>query len=253
MPEPKGWESAFEVDMNSVVPNSWNPNHMPNGTFSELVGEIEKEGFDQPIIVIPHPTETGKWLIVDGEHRYKAKKVLGDAKIAVVVKKDWDEVKAKLETVRRNVLRGDLDSAKFSSLVNSIALQHNVFMESMPKLMGFADDAAFNAYYKKEKEKVDDRVTAMVQETKKEVQLVDNVSFLLQEIFTQSGDTVQQSFMSFFHQNRLQLLLQMGPELSAEVARLDKTLRRNQKDINDVLVGVLKKINDDNAEKSVAK
>lgn len=234
-PKPGNWSGAREVSIEDVVLNSWNPNQMSDATFSELVSEIEKEGFDVPVIVIPHPQEQGKWMVVDGEHRFKAMKVLGHKLIPIVVKPEWDQLKAKIETVRRNVLKGDLDRAKFTSLVKSISDDYKVDVGQIPRMMGFGDEAEFNRYFLKEKKRQESQTQEILEDTKKEVQIVDNVSFLLSEIFSQHGETLSQSFLFFMHKDRMHLMIQMSNDTYKRVDRLAKALKRNETDINEAL------------------
>jgi ParB family chromosome partitioning protein len=56
----------------------------PRKTFSQryidqLAEDIEKEGQLKPIIVRPHPEKPNVYQIVDGEHRVRAFRKLGEA------------------------------------------------------------------------------------------------------------------------------------------------------------------------------
>lgn len=63
--------------------------------FEELVTAIRDRGQDTPILVRPHPTTTGRYMVVFGHRRLRAAKALG-RKVRVVVKdlKDSDHLVA---------------------------------------------------------------------------------------------------------------------------------------------------------------
>lgn len=74
--------------------------------FNELVSAIRDRGQDTPILVRPHPTATGRYMVVFGHRRLRAAKAL-DRKVRAVVKdlKDSDHVVAQGQenTARANL------------------------------------------------------------------------------------------------------------------------------------------------------
>ena len=78
----------FDVPIDLCDPTESNPNSMDQETFNTLTEEIEgKEentpGFIEPIHVVP--LENGRYQIVGGEHRWRAKRSLGHKRIPAIV------------------------------------------------------------------------------------------------------------------------------------------------------------------------
>jgi len=90
------------VDIDSVQPNKYNPNSMPEHLYEFLKRSMEDIGFIQPIII------TKDNIIIDGEHRWKALKELGETKIEVKVL-DLTEDEAKRGTINLNLVKGTMD------------------------------------------------------------------------------------------------------------------------------------------------
>ncbi len=91
------------MDIDLLKPNDWNPNRQDEHDFELLCKSMEEDGFTQPIII-----HSGTNIIVDGEHRWRAAKVLGFKEIPVV-KVDMPIEQMKLSTIRHNRARGHHD------------------------------------------------------------------------------------------------------------------------------------------------
>jgi hypothetical protein len=237
-------EDVKLIPLENLEPNSWNPQVMSDGKFNELVEEIREDGFDEPIHVVEHPdpdkSKDDIYLIVNGEHRWQAARVLGIAQIPCVIKDAWkDEKTQQIKTVRRNLLHGDLDRTRFTKLVhhlNDIGLP----MKEIPALLGFESEEAFREKFiaeereRQEKEQKSASKNAREQE-KNESAVVENLSFMLNEIFSEYGDTVPQGFIFFCHKNKFHLMVQMDEKLEGQIEAAVRYLRSSQKNINPFL------------------
>jgi len=128
-------EQKYEIlDIGLLVGNTWNPNEVKETNMEALKNEMAKTGsnVDQPVIVRKHPTEDGKYEIVDGYHRYSTLKELGIFEIHAIVK-DYDDKEAKLKTISMNKLRGDFDSVRLAELIVDLKTNHNVTDEEIQK------------------------------------------------------------------------------------------------------------------------
>jgi ParB/RepB/Spo0J family partition protein len=147
MPSVLQGKDIVQVPVEKLEPNDWNPNKMTEGGFNELVDEIRDDDFDDPLKVVPHPdpakADDGYFRIIDGEHRWHAAKVLGLPTLPCVVKDQWeDEHTQQLKTVRRNLLRGELDRTRFTKLVHRMN-ERGIPLKDMPRLFGFQSEQAF--------------------------------------------------------------------------------------------------------------
>ena len=67
------------VPVDSIHPNSYNPNHQTDEQFALLLESMRSDGFTQPIVV-----QEATKVIVDGEHRWRAAQALGLSMVPVV-------------------------------------------------------------------------------------------------------------------------------------------------------------------------
>lgn len=115
-PPPAAEPDFRVVDVSDVSPNDYNPNDMEAEYFEALVKAVEAEGMNQPVLVREDPANPGKYLIVDGENRYRAVKFLGKTRVPVIVV-PLDESMAKVRTLSFNQLRGNNIPIKLARLL----------------------------------------------------------------------------------------------------------------------------------------
>lgn len=235
---PKDAQEVMEIvnlPIEKVFPSGWNPNEQDEETFNELTADIKKDGFDEPIIVVEDDAALGTYKIISGEHRWRAMKVLGKTQIPAVVKKGWDEVAQKLKTVRRNLLRGRLNPTKFTKLINDIKRVYDVDHAKIASEMGFRDEKEYWRNYRQERVNRDEAAQGILTETRKELTMIDNLSVVLNEVFSQYGDTVPQSYIFFMHKKKMHLLVGMDGSLCSAVELLTGHMKETGKDANSVL------------------
>ena len=112
------------IPIEKVEPNDYNPNSVASIEMQLLYKSIEHDGYTQPIVTIYDP-EKGKYIIVDGFHRYYVCKMNSDIREKnhgmlpiVVIDKDINERMA--STVRHNRARGEHSVDGMGSLVFSM-------------------------------------------------------------------------------------------------------------------------------------
>ena len=112
------------IPIEKVEPNDYNPNSVASIEMQLLYKSIEHDGYTQPIVTIYDP-EKGKYIIVDGFHRYYVCKMNSDIMEKnhgmlpiVVIDKDINERMA--STVRHNRARGEHSVDGMGSLVFSM-------------------------------------------------------------------------------------------------------------------------------------
>ncbi|MGB5215076.1 MAG: ParB/RepB/Spo0J family partition protein, partial [Anderseniella sp.] len=190
-----------ELDIESIESNAWNPNKMGEDAFNRLVKEIEDVGFLDPVQVVE--LDTGKFRLLGGEHRLEAMRTLGRASVPAVVLKGekWkDEDLQKMVTVRLNVLKGNLDPGRMALLYDEMAAKYGD--DALQDLFAYTDKGAFDkmlagiqrglksAGLPKQAQKKFNAAT-------KEIKSVEDLSMILNDMFSKYGDTVEQDFMVF--------------------------------------------------------
>lgn len=95
--------SVEYVGIDSVKPNTYNPNRQNAETLELLKRSIAEDGFTQPIIVHRDSKQ-----IVDGEHRWRAAREMKMTQVPVVFVDMTDE-QMRIATLRHNRARGSED------------------------------------------------------------------------------------------------------------------------------------------------
>jgi len=104
------------IDINLIYPNLYNPNVMDKKTFGLIKRSIIKDGLIGSIIV---REDNGKFIIIDGEHRWKAAKELGYTEIPIIIL-DKNLPESMISTINLNKLRGEFDTLKLAGVIAEI-------------------------------------------------------------------------------------------------------------------------------------
>lgn len=108
------------LDIEQIKPNRWNPNRQSDGEFELLLRSMEDDGFTQPIILIPDPDGTTQYVVVDGEHRWRAAQALGFTKVPGIITNMTLE-QAMISTVRHNRARGQHAVENEAAILSDLA------------------------------------------------------------------------------------------------------------------------------------
>lgn len=109
------------VPIENVIANDYNPNSVARNEMKLLYTSIDHDGYTQPVVTVQDP-ETGKYVIVDGFHRYTTMKLYADLQektggllpIVVIDKPINDRMAS---TVRHNRARGKHSITGMASMV----------------------------------------------------------------------------------------------------------------------------------------
>jgi len=139
----KSWNKAILIPIEQLELCDWNANVLPDKEFAELCKEIKEGGFDEPCQVVPSEKKSGKYLILGGEHRFKAAIANNFKEIPCVVKEhlsDSDDKDKILWSVKRNNIRGKLDEKKYAKLEKRLKSSWNVDVEQARRDMLLKDE-----------------------------------------------------------------------------------------------------------------
>ena len=208
----------LDLPLGQLQPNDSNPNKMKDREFDLLCDNIEKTGLTDPILVRPldytrvhdlamaikDPGELvdalvsadTKFRIVGGHHRYNAATFLGFQRVpcTVIMDPEFDQEQETFQLVRMNMIKGHLDPAKFFEIVNSMndAYTDEVLQEAF----GFADEAQWRQIVDQAAQTLPDAKTKKkFKEAAEEVKTIDELSKLLNSMFTKYGDTLPYGYM----------------------------------------------------------
>jgi ParB/RepB/Spo0J family partition protein len=206
-----------------VLCNDYNPNEMSPGVFTQLVEDLKKEGeLDQPVVVVPVSDIPGKkYVVVDGEHRYRASLVAGFTEIPLSVKK-YSQHEAKVATVRRNILRGDLNALKFTKMVVGLADASSFTVKEIQQQMAMSDKDFMRTFKGKlaDSAKKAKEIIESADEGEATTAIVNNLSSTVRELMQESADTVAHGFLVFAFKGKVHMMVSMDTKLNKVITTL---------------------------------
>lgn len=232
-----------DIPVELVVKNSWNPNAMPAAAFDRLVQEIKDVGFLDPVQVVP--MEDGTYRLLGGEHRVEAVKSLGWTTVPAIVLSEskWqDEELQKLVTVRLNVLKGKLDPSRMAALYDEMAEKHGE--EALKELFAYTDSGAWKKMISSigkglKQSGMPDSVVAKFMDQAKEKSALEDLGKILNMLFSEFGDTVQQNFMVFTYGGSQHLYVAVDSSMWKTLSRVTRFCREYGVEINEFMRPVL--------------
>lgn len=229
---------VFDVPLAQLTGHNSNPNEQDEATFDQLVEGIRKDGFDEPVIVVPNEAAPGTYIIVSGHHRRKAADVIGLKSVPCIIKKGWSEDKAKIELVRRNMLRGNLNPERFTALW--VELKQKGYDDSILKAqMGFTREDAFKKVYKAIGKNLTPAQKKKLDEAKESITSVDGLSSVLNNIFKDHGSDLQHGFVVFSFAGKQHHYVECDSQLHKMMLKLEEDVRSKGGKLEDVFKSML--------------
>lgn len=188
----------ISVSMELIYPNDYNPNEMSDAEFNMLVENLEDVDNLDPVLVTYDGK--GKFVLIDGEHRYEAER-LRDTESLLCVYAHPDrvpEIQRKFQTLRMNKIRGRINQKKFNALVKELMESGEYTFDQLAHEMGFVDEDEFMSMVETTRESLPteemkkDFDKAVVSE---EIKTIDDLSLILNKLFTKYSDTLPYHFM----------------------------------------------------------
>jgi len=216
-----------------------NSNKQSKHAFKELRESIKANGFDESLIVVPR--DEGGYTIISGNHRFRAGSAEGMEEFPCIIRDDWDDVKAEIESVRRNYVRGQLDKEAFTAQVDRLSKENSIDFEDIYLQMGFEDADKFSQFYEKERE-LGETMAKKVMETSTSaaaVKMIDDIGNIVSTILAEHGHTVPHSFLIFPAGKKTHLYVAANPSLKATIQAIAEQAVAQRLDINVALAGLL--------------
>lgn len=238
---PKVWPVVM-IHKDNLHLDPTNTQKQSRKTFKELRANVREQGFDENLIVIPHPELPNDYIIKSGNHRFQAGCAEGMVEFPCVVRHDWDAVTAHLQSVRRNYARGALDKDAFTALIDQLQTEHQINVDEIQEGMGFGGDVdAFAELYSMEA--VEKAEAEQVERTRTDaaakVKLVDDLGLIISYILENHGESAPWSYLIFPSANKTHMFVQANNSLKKVMNQIAAVCVERQLDINVVLTGLL--------------
>lgn len=254
----------LELPAELLVKNEDNPNKMSAREFDLLVDNMEKTGLTDPILVRPldlpavmafAKAHTGdaliekfvaaqlKFRIVGGHHRFDAALYLGFEKIpcTIITDPDFDEEQEKFQLVRMNAIRGKLDPQAFFDLYNQLSEAYTD--EILQDAFGFADEAEFKKLINQTAKALPDpKLQKKFKEAAQEIKTIDGLSKLLNQMFTQYGDTIPYGYMVVDYGGKRSMWLRVEKKTMDALDLVGELCIEKQRTMDDIVGGVVQLI-----------
>lgn len=251
----------LDLPLETLVKNDRNPNKMKAREFDLLIDNIEKTGITDPILVRPldfaavkklsakHKgealveklTEAGeKFRIVGGHHRFDGAAYLGfeAAPCTVIMDPDFDDEMEKFQIVRMNTIRGHLDPKAFFDLYSQLATGYSD--EVLQEAFGFAEEAEFRRLIAETEKSIEDpSLKKKFKEAAKDIKTIDELSKLLNHLFTTFGDTLPYGYMFLDYAGKRSVWLRIEKKTLDAVDVLGTLCIERKRTVDSVIGGML--------------
>lgn len=204
-----------------------NPNEEEPEIFVALVEEIKEHGFIDPARVVQFKEDA--WWIVAGEHRVAAGKVLGMDEVPCVVQ-EFSEDDRKIQLVRQNAIRGNINPFKFTRLFNRLRKQFDP--DYLRSRMGLASEAQWKRVYRDIRKSLPPEIVDRLDKSKAEIEDVESLARIIKRIFAQHGEQLKLSFLVFDYGGKAHLMVKMTDRTKKNVDRIVEECLEKKIDIN---------------------
>lgn len=224
-------KETVSIKINDLEAADFNPNDMGNTKFNKLVERIKEQGFKDPISVVP--LEGGKYRIIEGEHRWKAADFLQFTEVPCFIHENWDEDKQRFEIVKSNVLKGKMDVMAFTNLVNGLSDKYS--KDIIQDMMGFQDEREFETFYKTVRKQLPEDMQKKLDESKKEIRTIDDLSVVLNKIFFDYKDDLAYGFMVFSYNQKQVYWIDMDKDLKKLLDEMAEKCRADNLSMSEMI------------------
>ncbi len=130
-------EQVISIDINLIKPNK----HFDNEKLIELANSIKEHGIIQPIVV---RKENQFYLIIAGERRWRAAKLLNLKEVPIIIK-ELSDVEVVQISLIENIIREDLNPIEEATAYNKLLNDFNLTQEEISKRVSKSRSAIANS------------------------------------------------------------------------------------------------------------
>lgn len=236
------------VPIDKIRPSPRNPRKMTDTKFNYLVENIRENGFNDPILVDKGVWENGNLVgedeiyeIIDGNHRFRAAKLVGLTEIpCLVFPKRLKPLQRDYMGVRYNSLHNaGFVKDQFTDIVNDL-LSESEDREAVINLF-MQDREEFEHYYQDVRASLPEEIRSELPDTSKEIKTIDDLAKILNRMFSEYGSTLDYNFMIIDYGGVDSLWVRCDKELWAEVSKVVDFCKENKLDINEKIKEIFMK------------
>ncbi len=248
------------IDIEDCADNWWNPNRETADTFNRLHESIQDLGFVQNIQVVAINEELvaafqeeedkqkvrelmaqgKKWLILHGSHRVESALLAGKenlSQVPAVVMQANEVYKLMAMSFRLNHIHGRWDLDAVARLYERLVKASPEFSEqAIRDMLGVTSKKELDALINRTKKELPPEMRDALEAARQEIKTIDDLSRVLNELFSRFGEDLVHGFMTFTFGGKLHTMVRLTKEANLFLARVKQFCREHNVDINDVLV-----------------
>lgn len=204
------------IDINFIDNADYNPQEQSKVVFNRMVKSIKEDGFAGTIQVAPNPKKEDRYVAISGNHRLDAARILDIKQLPCNVFDDWNEDKQKAENVSWNIIHGKFNPEKLAKLYDNLSKKYGD--ELTQQMMSLeVDNSIIKQIMKQIRREVPPDMQKQLDNAKGEIKTVDQLSAILNEMFTKYGDDLQYGFMVFEYGGKSHYWIKMNNKLKKKM------------------------------------
>ena len=134
----------LEIKLDDIVPDKDQPRRsITDDGLINLKGSIEQMGLIYPLVV--RATDDGKYMLIDGERRFRALKELEISEISCLVMDVKDSVEASFQQLIANIARDDLPTLDYCSFIFRLVNEHGQSQKEIARKINRSESNISNA------------------------------------------------------------------------------------------------------------
>lgn len=232
-----------DIKIDFLIPNPDNINEMTDDDLRALCAHITEVGFIAPIEVVP--VEDGKYMILGGEHRWRASKHLGMTYVPSVILTDakWtDSDVFDLTAFRMNNIRGSQNPEKFVKLYDRLAKKFGA--DSLKDVFAVTDKSLWKKLTKSiktdlKKSGMPDEMIDKVDEAEKKAKDFGQFTKYMNKIFSDQAGSVENGCVIFSCGKTEHIMVHASDKVFQAMKALSSFASSQGKNVNDYLEGPL--------------
>jgi ParB/RepB/Spo0J family partition protein len=232
-----------DVQIDLFVPNPENINEMSEDDLRKLVAHISEVGIVSPIQAVP--MQDGKYMILGGEHRWKAAKQLGMTYIPTVVLTDekWhDSDLFDLVAFRLNVIKGSQNPEKFVKLYDRLNAKYGA--ESLKDVFAVTDKSLWKKLTKSiksdmKKSGAPEDVLAKLEDADQKAKSFDQFTKQMNKILTKHASAVENGCIVFMNGGVESMMIKSSEKVFDSMKAISAFATSQGKNVNEYLEPVI--------------
>jgi hypothetical protein len=227
-----------KVPIHLIDVNQDNPNEMSDAEFNMLADNFQRVGYIDPIFL--RPTENERFRMIGGHHRLEIAKLEGfeDIDATINTDPDFDEDQERFQLLRMNTIRGKISPKKFLSMYQQMNDKYSE--EILRESFGFADEEEFKKLIKTTQASLPKELQEDFKKASTELKTIDDLSKLLNRLFTQFGDTLEYGYMLMDFGGKDSIWLRMSNDTKKAVLDVGKTCQKEKRTVDSIIGGMIR-------------